>query len=94
MFHGRSIVPQVGLSIRRFESNLDSTRSDRVEEDQTYNRLPIMVSRVGLNSRKPRVSSVETDEGRRWAKENKSWLDLSRGEQSFAGFEGRRVKHY
>ena len=49
----------------RFVPNPDSTRSGRVEENQTRNRPPITTGRVGSDYKKRSVGSVETDERQR-----------------------------
>ena len=48
-----------------FVPNPDSTRSGRVGENQTRNRPLITTGRVGSDSKKRSVDSVETDERRR-----------------------------
>ena len=62
-----------------FVPNLDSTRSGWVGENQTHNRLSITMGRVGSGSKKRLVGSVETDERRRRAKEDKMSSDLVGG---------------
>ena len=67
-----------GSSRVGFVPNPDSTRSGRVGENQTRNRPPITTGRVGSDSEKRSVGSVETDEQRQWAEENETcriWLE-------------------
>ena len=62
-----------------FVPNSDSTRSGRVGENQTRNRLSITMGRVGSGSKKRLVGSVETDERRQRAKEDEISSDLVGG---------------
>ena len=65
-----------------FVPNPDSTRSSRVGENQTRNRPPITTGRVGSDSKKRSVGSVETDERRRQAEKNEPSSDLVGGERN------------
>ena len=69
--------PRVG-----FVPNSDSTCSGQVGENQTCNQLPITMGRVGSGSKKRSVGSVEIDERRRQAEEDKKLSDLVGGEQN------------
>ena len=65
-----------------FVPNPDSTRSGRVGENQTRNGPPITTGRVGSDSKKRSVGSVEIDERRRRAEENEPLSDLVGGERN------------
>ena len=66
----------------KFGLNLDSTCSGRVGEEQTRNWPLITTGRVGSDSKKWLVSSVETNERQRQAKENETLLNLVGGERN------------
>ena len=58
----------------------NSTRSGQVGENQTRNQLPITTGRVGSDSKKRSVGSVETDECWRRGEENELSSDMVGGE--------------
>ena len=66
----------------KFGLNLDSTCSGRVGEEQTRNWPLITTGRVGSDSKKWLVSSIETDKRWQQAEENETLSNLVGGERN------------